>query len=703
MPRGFFRRRTPLLAGMLMLVACLLVEALMPAAWRATLRETAFDAVLALDAQVRPPRPFRPPLTIVDIDRRSIEAIGPWPWSRDTMARLIERIAAAKPAVTAVDILFVEADAQSPAALARRLGDATGRADLAKLAADLPDGDKRLAAAMGAVPVVLGFALDPDQPATVATVPIMARGAVPLRDVWQAVGADGPVPALADAASGLGALSLPGDSDGLVRRVPLLVLAGNALRPGLALEAVRLVQGASSYVLGAEPPLLRVGGLALPLPPDGFLRLVPRGDPGPAVLSAADVGQGRADTSRLAGSIVLLGGSAPELGAGLRQTARDPLTPSVEIQADAITQILTGRLPVAVETKTVEPVFLAVVGVLAVIAGAALPPLVGVLLALSALVAAWSAAVGVSLFADRLIDPLMPSSVAMLVFVAASVTAYAGTRRREAFVRQRFEQHLAPAVVRRIVEEPGLMKLTGERRDVTAMFTDIESFTSMTHRAGPEDLVSVLDDYFEGASTIVIDHGGMITKFVGDAVHALFNAPIDLDDHPRRAVACAIALRDWSEAYRRTGKAAAIGLARTRIGIETGPAVVGDVGIRAKLDYTAHGDAINMAARLEAANKDLASAICVGPEAAARCDPALLRPLGTITVRGRDDTSVAVFEPWPDDAPAAWRERYAAAMRLAGTDPATAAASLDGLAAERPGDPVPRRMAERIRARVKVN
>jgi adenylate cyclase len=287
--------------------------------------------------------------------------------------------------------------------------------------------------------------------------------------------------------------------------------------------------------------------------------------------------------------------------------------------------------------------------------------------------------------------------VATLAFVTASVTAYAGTRRREALVRRKFEQHLAPAVVRRIVEQPELMKLRGERREVTAMFTDIESFTSMTHRAGPEELVSVLDEYFEGACAIVIRHGGMITKFVGDAVHALFNAPIDLEDHPRHAVACAIALRDWTETYRHQGKAAAIGLGRTRIGIETGYAVVGDVGLQAKLDYTAHGDAINMAARLEAANKSLASAICVGPAAAARCDPALLRPLGIITVRGRDDETVAVFEPWPEAALPDWRERYRAAMRLADTAPDAAAELFVALAAERPDDPVPSRMAERLR------
>src|SRR5205085_4763659 len=142
---------------------------------------------------------------------------------------------------------------------------------------------------------------------------------------------------------------------------------------------------------------------------------------------------------------------------------------------------------------------------------------------------------------------------------------------------------------------------------------------------------------------------------VGDAIHALFNAPLDLDNHARRAVECATALREWAAAYRRRAGPAGIGFGRTRIGIETGPAVVGDVGIRAKLDYTAHGDAVNAAARLEAANKELRSTICVGPQTAARCDAVLLRPLGTIAVRGRDD-KFTVYEPWPTDTTAIWRE-----------------------------------------------
>jgi adenylate cyclase len=257
-------------------------------------------------------------------------------------------------------------------------------------------------------------------------------------------------------------------------------------------------------------------------------------------------------------------------------------------------------------------------------------------------------------------------------------------------------------VVRRIVEQPNLVKLTGERREVTSLFTDIESFTATMHRASPEELVETLDQYFEGVASIVIDHGGMVDKIVGDGVHALFNAPIDIENHPQRAVECAIAIRAWSESFRRRDPAAPIGLGGTRIGIETGLAIVGDVGIQSKLDYTAHGDSVNMAARLEACNKELGSAICVGPGAAGRCDPALLRPLGQLAVRGRDEP-IAVFEPWPDDAPSAWREAYLKAYAMLTSDPAHAAILLQKLIAERPADLAMHRLGERMPPMRKAN
>jgi adenylate cyclase len=136
----------------------------------------------------------------------------------------------------------------------------------------------------------------------------------------------------------------------------------------------------------------------------------------------------------------------------------------------------------------------------------------------------------------------------------------------------------------------------------------------------------------------------MIDKIVGDAIHAIFNAPFSLDDHPARAVASALALLEVSEAMRATPLGRRLQLGRTRVGIETGPAIVGDVGGGRKLDYTAHGNAMNAAARLEAANKDFGSSICIGPGTAARLDPGSLRPIGTLIPRGQS-REVTVYTP----------------------------------------------------------
>lgn len=691
----------PILAGLGVLAVCLLVLALVPQPWRELLRERAFDLILTLDdalPRLRP-APVITPVIIVDIDRRSINALGAWPWSRETMARLVEAIAARRPTVIAIDVLFADPDTRSPAALARRLGALTGRAEFMTIAEELPDGDKRLAEALRLSPAVLGFVLDPDRRESVPAPPIVIRGAFPAHAVWRMAGATGPTAALAAVADGLGTLSLPGDADGLTRRVPLLVGAAGVLLPGMASEAVRVAGGASTYVIASDPPRLRAGKLEIELSDDAMLRLVPVRDEQWAArtVSALDVIEGRIEANRFEEAIAFIGGSAPELG-GLRQTPSEPLIPSVRIHAHAVAQLLAGRTPRILDpARVIEPMTILGLGVVAVAAGASVPPLAGFTITLSAIALAWLASLGLVNLADRLFDPATPSLVAALAFVATSVASFAVTRRREMLVRRRFEQHLAPAVVRRIVERPDLLKLSGERREVTALFTDIEGFTAMTRRTDPQNLLAVLDAYFEGAASIVVEHGGMVDKIIGDAVHALFNAPIDLENHPQRAVDCAIALREWTHAYRRRAEPAAMGFGRTRIGIETGPAIVGDVGIRTKLDYTAHGDAINTAARLEAANKELGSTICVGPTAARRCDPDILRPLGTIEVRGRDDP-LTVFEPWPADAPQVWRQRYMTAFRMVDGDPETATVLFADLAQERPEDPVPRRMAERLQS-----
>lgn len=690
-------RRTPVLAGMAVVAVLLAAALVLPDAWREVLRENAFDLVLAADRYMRPQRgDLIPHVVVVDIDRGSIEKVGAWPWPREVLARLIAAVAAGQPAAIAIDVLFSEPDSRSPAALARRLGDLTGRADMRALADELPDGDRQLARALAGAPAALGFVLDPDRQDSLAGAPILTRGPFPVPRLWRVAGALGPPPLIGAAARGLGALSLPGDADGTVRRVPLLVGAADKLLPGLALEAVRLAVQASAYLIQSDPPLLAAGSISISLPPDGLLRLRP-----PAgrlhshrTVPATDLLAGRFEPKQMLGAIALIGGSAPELG-GLRRTVMDPLTPSVQIQADAITQILVGEVPRSFDSPALDASAGLALAIIAISAGAMLSPALGVVVLLVGVSSLWIGTVALSAFADRLFDPLAPSLCAALAFIVTSGVSYGQTRRREAQVRRRFEQHLAPAVVSRIVQDPSLVKLGGERREITALFTDVEGFTTMTQHADPERLVAVLDSYFEGIATIVIEHGGMVDKIVGDAVHALFNVPVDLDDHAGRAVRCAVAIRRWSAAFRERREPAALGFGRTRVGVEAGSAVVGDVGIQAKLDYTAHGDAMNVTARLEAANKDLGSTICIGPTAAARCDPDLLRPLGTINVRGRAG-ALAVFEPWPDAVPAEWRERYLAAFRLIEVNREQAVDLFTALAASRPDDPVPRRLAERL-------
>ncbi len=630
----------PVLAGLLAGLGVVMLGLAAPSGWRESLRERAFDAMLRGVSSWRAAAPATK-LAIVAIDAASLEAIGPWPWRRETLARLIIAVTAARPAAIALDMLLAGEDTRSPAALARQLAAETGRAELAALATTLVDGDKALAEAVAVGPVALGWVLDPRGRDAVAEVPLLTREGVRLGPLWGESGATGPPPVLVLEAAGSGTLSLPGDEDGTVRRVPLLVTVAGQIRPGLALEALRLASGASGYMLSSDPARLGIGALSRPLPSDGMLRLVPGAAAVPTV-SALELLRGTADLSPLSGAIILIGGFAPELGA-LRAGAGDPLTPSSRFHADAIGQLAAGVMPVRPARGWVWEGGAALAVIVAAIGFARLLRPATAAVAMAGVLGALVLGAAALAAADTLLDPLAPVASGMAAFLATSLAGFSETRLREARLRRRFEQHLAPGVVERIVANPSSLKLSGERREITALFTDIEGFTRTTRESGPEQLVSVLDGYFEGVTRIVGEHGGMVDKFVGDAVHAFFNAPLDLADHPRRAVACAVAVLSWTEGYRAQGLAATIGLGRTRQGIETGLAIVGDVGVGAKLDYTAHGDAVNTAARLEALNKDLGSAICVGPVAAQRCGPSMLRPLARVDLRGLGE--VEVFTP----------------------------------------------------------
>jgi len=430
-----------------------------------------------------------------------------------------------------------------------------------------------------------------------------------------------------------------------VRRVPLLVLTGTTLRPGLALEMVRVAARASALVLDPEGAI-RAGPVAVPAGEDAMLRVA---IPTPAqwpdwTVSAVALLSDRSAAAWLRGKIVLIGASAPEAG-GLRVTPASAATPSVQIQAAAVAALLRGNA--AGRPGWVAPAELAAaaaLGVFALLLAARLRPAAGAAAAVATAALWMGTAAAAAPFAHLLIDPAGPTAILLLTFVGAALGRFARDEWRARLLRASFEQHLAPEVVRRIAADPSRLRLKGELREITALFTDIEGFTALTERASPHALIALLDGYFDAVSQVITEHGGMIDKIVGDAVHAIFNAPFEVPDHPRRAIACSVALLTASATVRHSPLGRQLALGRTRIGIETGSAIVGDVGGARKLDYTAHGNAVNAAARLEAANKDLGTSICIGPGTAARVEPHLLRRIGRITLRGQSEP-VEVFTP----------------------------------------------------------
>jgi adenylate cyclase len=274
-------------------------------------------------------------------------------------------------------------------------------------------------------------------------------------------------------------------------------------------------------------------------------------------------------------------------------------------------------------------------GVLAVLLATLRRPLAATMLTLI-LCLAWTAgAVGLGLARQNLVDFAGPPLLALIAFVPTAIAACMFARRHARALQHHFGERLSPDVLKRIGDDPSVLKLSGEYRDVTVLFADIDGFTKLAEQAEPADVVQVLDGYLAVLTGEVHAHGGMIDRRVGDSVFVLFNAPVDLADHPRRAIACARAIVAATEAYRQTSLAKKLSLGRTRIGIETGPAIVGDVGGGRSFDYAVHGEVMVTVSRLEVANKALGTSICIGPGTASRLAPRELVQRGSLAVRGR--------------------------------------------------------------------
>lgn len=600
-------RIRPFHVGILASIAAALLVILVPDGWLEGGRELYFDRLTQLVSV-----PVSPAVVVVDIDRKSYAAMPDQKWQRANTAELVDKIAAAGPSVVAFDLVFsTDCDATSEV-------------------------NRRLAAAIGKAPSLLGFLLSEVEGKSPRPLPALAIArSLTVPELWFLPGAEASCDIFQNKAASSGAAFLIGDEDSRVRRIQAFSIVGSEPYPALGLEAVRRYYDVKSPLLGGTPPWLKLGREIFSLAEDGSMRFVASH---PAAMlsrtvSAIDVIQAKVPARLFSEKIVFIGSSLPNLG-GLRESAGAQLVASTQIHADLANSILTNFVPLRDD------------GFINLEAGYTL--FAGLIIALLTVrfrpwetLAAGLGVTGVTLAASYMIyartgwltDGFTIGVMLALVLVVAAFSQFAETRRVERVARQRFAQYLPQAVVDRYLDHPAKGSMSGEERPVTALFTDIEGFSTLAGRVKPQELVALLNVYFAEVNKLVADHGGMVDKVVGDAVHAFFNAPEDLPDHVNKAIDCALAISRLTEEMRGRPNFKAKDFGRTRLGIETGIAVLGEVGISGKLDYTAHGNSINLAARLQDANKFLGTTICVGPAANA-LSRRPLRALGEHDIRG---------------------------------------------------------------------
>ncbi|MBV8739850.1 MAG: adenylate/guanylate cyclase domain-containing protein [Alphaproteobacteria bacterium] len=291
-------------------------------------------------------------------------------------------------------------------------------------------------------------------------------------------------------------------------------------------------------------------------------------------------------------------------------------------------------------------------------------------------------------FGNALLLPALPAAIGWIGSAGlANRIMHAASNRTRALLRRSFEHYLPPAVIAQMLEANTLPKLGGERRELTVLFTDVANFTTLSENVPPEFLSTLCNDYFDGVCGAIFEQGGMVNEFIGDAVLAFFNAPLEQPDHADRAVSAALAVEKFASRFSTEQKSRGVDFGHTRIGVHSGEAIVGNVGTRQRLKYSALGDMLNTGSRLEGLNKKIGSRICVSGETVARSKRHRFRPVGTFVVKGRHG-GTEVFEPLrATDQESDRLARYEAAFRALEVEKPEAAELFAALRRDYPEDP----------------
>ena len=371
----------------------------------------------------------------------------------------------------------------------------------------------------------------------------------------------------------------------------------------------------------------------------------------------------------LKGKIVLVGSDLPhgerhETPLSAARGATGGAMAGIVIYAHALAQIMAGRKAPGLGAggEIVLLVVLAGIGLALAALDTSVTFKVGIGIAI--LLLHWVG--GFTLFnVGGVLIPLIAPSLAFVVGGGVG-SLYIGRRERQEkrFIRQAFGRYLSPDLVERLIADPSSLKLGGERRELTYIFTDVAGFTALTEKMEPEHLAPVLNDYLDGMCRIVVEYKGTIDRVAGDAVIAFFGAPVDQTNHPELAMGCAMAMDDFAEDYAARQRTKGVDFGLTRIGVHSGPAIIGNFGGDLFFDYTAHGDTVNTAARLESVNKHLGTRLCVSSATAGRCPDVRVRPIATLVMKGKSEGIEALEPLSPERVSSSSVAAYEAAFEL---------------------------------------
>ncbi|KIM09850.1 MAG: adenylate cyclase [Sulfurovum sp. FS06-10] len=592
-------------------------------------------------------------IVIIDIDEKSLKTLGQWPWSRDKVAHLLQNLTDYGVAIIGLDIVFAEPDNSSPKKVFEKMG---------LNSENVVDYDALLAHTIAQSPTVIGyvFALQPDGVTPEERTPVSKAIVIeqnkpedsnlikPYRAILN-------IPSIHTHAYSSGYFNTIPDRDGIVRSIPLVMNYNNIIYPSLSLEMMRIIMDEKKISLIYDErgiSHITLGTHTIPTDYHGRLYINYRGAQNSyRYISAADIYSKTANALHVEGKIALIGTSAAGL-LDLRSTPYDSAYPGVEVHANALDNMLSQAFiakPIwAVGVDIVSIVLIAFVtfGILL------LPSALGTLLALIGTNAILFIAHYTFMTSQGIVfNTIVPLGIINALFLIGQALNYFLEIKQKEMVKSKFARKVSPAVMNDLLKNTRDI-FEGREKEITVFFSDVRNFTRISEAMGdPKHLIHFMNAYMDPMSEIIIQSGGTVDKFIGDAIMAYWNAPLDMSDHAEKAVMASLQqlhrLKQLNETLRLNPEFTnVVSMADTQgipiidigIGLNTGLAIAGEMGSTHRSDYTVIGDAINLGSRLESLCKYYHSHLTLSHFTKEKLKGAyIFRFLDLVTVKGKNE------------------------------------------------------------------